>query len=98
MSDSQPSSSGGDADVAARISRMVPSDLAADVVAATRALGGEAKRAHIIDEALRLGGWTEGELNVVSWYAGAARHFHLRTLADYAITNCANRGTLVPGT
>ena len=82
--------------VTARVSAMVPSDLADDVVAATRALGGEAKRARIIDEALRLRGWTEDERAVVSHYAGASRHFHLRSLADYAITVCADRGTLVP--
>ena len=82
--------------VAARVSAMVPSDLVDDVVAATRALGGEAKRARIIDEALRLRGWTEEERAVVSHYAGASRHFHLRSLADYAITVCADRGTLVP--
>jgi len=82
--------------VAARVSAMVPSDLSDDVVEATRALGGEAKRARIIDEALRRRGWTEEERAVVSHYAGASRHFHLRSLADYAITVCADRGTLVP--
>jgi hypothetical protein len=81
-----------------RISGLVPSDLAGDVIAAVTALGGEAQRVEVVDGALGLRGWTEEELAVVSWYAGAARHYHLRTLADYAVTVCKDRGQLVDGT
>ena len=77
------------------VNRLVPSDLAADVLAAVEALGGEAQRVEIIDRALEIGGWSEEELAVVSWYTGAARTYHLRTLADYAVTLCKERGDLV---
>jgi hypothetical protein len=84
-------------DTIARISRLKPSDLAADVLAAVEALGGEAQRAEIIDRALDIGGWSADERAVVSWYTGAARKYHLRTLADYAVTTCRERGDLVEG-
>src|SRR4051794_23729539 len=81
-----------------RINRMVPTDLAGDVLEAVRSLGGEAQRVDIIDRALEIGPWSDEELAVVSWYTGAARKYHLRTLADYAVTTCKERGELVPGT
>lgn len=84
-------------DIADRINRLVPSDLAADVLAAVEALGGEAQRFEIIDRALELGDWSDAELAVVSRYAGAARTYHLRTLADYAVTLSKERGDLVEG-
>src|SRR4051794_38530746 len=80
-----------------RISQLKPSDLADDVLVAVRDLGGEAQRVEIIDRALDVGGWTEDERAVVSWYTGAARKYHLRTLADYAVTVCKDRGELVEG-
>lgn len=76
---------------------MTPADLAEDVLAALEALGGEAQRSDIIDRAVDLGGWSAEERAVVSWYTGAARHFHLRTLADYAVTTCRDRGRIEPG-
>lgn len=85
----------GQEEVHDRVSRLVPSDLAADVVAAVESLDGEAQRFEIIDRALEIRGWTDEELGVVSWYAGAARTYHLRTLADYAVTLCYQRGQLV---
>lgn len=76
---------------------MVPSDLADDVLAATAALGGEARRRDVIDQALELGGWSQEQLAVRSWYSGAARTYHLRTLADYAVDVLRRRGALEPG-
>lgn len=75
-----------------RINRLVPSDLADDVLAAVAQLGGEVKRSDILDRALMIGGWSAEELAVRSRYAGAARTFHLRTCADYAVTVCRDRG------
>ncbi len=66
-------------------------------MAAVRSLGGEAQRVEIIDRALDLGDWTADERAVVSWYTGAARRYHLRTLADYAVTVCKDRGLLAQG-
>jgi hypothetical protein len=80
-----------------RISRLRPSDMADDVLTAVEALGGEAQRVEIIDRALQRGGWSEDELAVVSWYSGAARKYHLRSLADYAVTVCKDRGQLTEG-
>jgi hypothetical protein len=76
---------------------MTTADLADYVVAALEALGGEAQRKDVIDLAVDLGGWSAEERAVVSWYTGAARHFHLRTLADYAVTVCRDRGQIEPG-
>lgn len=84
----------GEAEVLAH----VPSDLAAHVVEAIGSLGGEAQRREIIDRALEVGGWTPEQLAVESWYSGAARKYHLRTLADYAIDVLRRRGELEPGT
>lgn len=98
MTDEQPTSEEALTEsVTARISRLRPSDLAADVAAAVRALGGEAQRVEIIDRALVIGGWSAEELAVVSWYSGASRRYHLRTLADYAVTVCKDRGVLTEG-
>ena len=80
-----------------RISLLMPSDLAEDVLAAVESLGGEGQRVDIIKRALEIGSWSEDERDVVSWYAGAARTYHLRTLADYAVTVCKDRGELVEG-
>src|SRR3954447_14189240 len=57
----------------------------------------EGQRVAIIDRALDIGGWSVDERAVVSWYTGAARKYHLRTLADYAVTVCRDRGDLVEG-
>lgn len=76
---------------------MVPSDVAGDVLEAVGALGGEAQRRGIIDRALALGGWTAAQMAVESWYTGAARKYHLRTLADYAVDVLRRRGELEPG-
>jgi hypothetical protein len=84
-------------ETANRINRLVPSDLAGDVLAAVAQLGGEPKRSDIIDAAVKIGGWTEDELAVRSRYVGAARTFHLRTCADYAVTVCTDRGQLEAG-
>lgn len=75
----------------------MPSDLAADVMTAVEQLGGEAKRSEIIDRALSIGGWSRDELAVRSRYSGAARTFHVRTCADYAVTVCRDRGLLETG-
>lgn len=83
--------------IAADVLRLVPSDLAADVLEATRSLGGEAQRRDIIDRALDIGGWAASQRAVRSWYAGAARTYHLRTLADYAVDVLRRRGELEPG-
>ena len=83
--------------VTQRIHRLKPSDLAEHVRAAVEALGGEAQRVEIIDRALAIGGWSEDEKAVVSWYTGAARKYHLRSLADYAVTVCRDRGELIEG-
>jgi len=84
-------------DIIDRIGWLTPAALADDVVAAVTDLGGEAQRADIIDRALDIGGWTEEERAVVSWYTGAARRYHLRTLADYSVTVCNDRGVLSEG-
>ena len=34
---------------------------------------------------------------MLSWYSGASRRYHLRTLADYAVTVCRDRGLLTEG-
>lgn len=86
-----------DEETAGRINRLVPSDLADDVMRALADLGGEAKRSDIIDRAVARGGWSADELVVRSHYAGAARTFHLRTCADYAVTICRDRGLIEPG-
>src|SRR3954453_8957344 len=57
----------------------------------------EGQRVAIIDRALDIGGWSADERAVVSWYTGAARKYQLRTLADYAVTVCRDRGDLVEG-
>jgi hypothetical protein len=75
---------------------MTPLDVAEHVLAAVESLGGEAQRVDIIDRALDIGGWTAEERAVVSWYTKAARYYHLRTLADYAVTTCRARGLLEP--
>jgi hypothetical protein len=80
-----------------RINRLVPSDLARDVLAAVAQLGGEPNRSEIVDTALALGGWSTEELAVRSRYARAARTFRLRTCADYAVTICRDRGELEAG-
>jgi hypothetical protein len=80
-----------------RINALVPSDLADDVLAAVGQLGGEARRSDIIDRALVIRGWSAEELAVRSRYVGAARTFHLRTCADYAVTICRDRGQLEAG-
>ena len=67
-------------------------------MAAAQSLGGEAQRVDIIDRALEIGGWSQDELAVESWYSGAARKYHLRSLADYAITICSDRGELAAAT
>ncbi|HMJ33162.1 MAG TPA: hypothetical protein VK501_04520 [Baekduia sp.] len=82
-------------DVSARILPLKPSDLADDVTRAVAALGGEAQRVDIIDRALEVGGWTNEERAVVSRYVKPSRTYHLRTLADYAVTTCKERGNLV---
>lgn len=64
---------------------------------AVEQLGGEAKRSEIIDRALSIGGWSRDELAVRSRYSGAARTFHVRTCADYAVTVCRDRGLLETG-
>lgn len=76
---------------------LVPSDLADDVLAAVASLGGEARRRDIIDRALELGGWSAEQRAVRSWYSGAARTYHLRTLADYAVDVQRRRGLLEAG-
>ena len=83
-----------DAATIERINELVPSDLANDVLAAVTQLDGEAKRSDILDRALVVGGWSPEELAVRSRYVGAARTFHLRTCADYAVTTCRDRGHL----
>jgi hypothetical protein len=80
-----------------RINRWGPSDLTRAVLAAVAQLGGEPKRSEIIDTALAIGGWSPEELAVRSRYVGAARTFHLRTCADYAVTVCRDRGELEGG-
>lgn len=77
-----------------KVSRLRPSDLAGDVLAAVANLGGEAKRSEIIQRAVELGGWSDEQLSVRSHYAGAARTWHVQTCADYAITVCRDRGHL----
>jgi hypothetical protein len=79
-------------DVAARINRLQPLDVRDQVLEAMRRLGGEAERWEIIRESLKVGGWSSEELAVRSHIRGAARTYHLPTLADYVITTLENRG------